>query len=106
MLGSHNVDNALAAIAAARHAGVPVAQSIAALAAFKGVRRRMELTGTAAGISIYDDFAHHPTAITTTIEGLRRRIGKGAADRGARGALQHHAHGCAQGHARAIAGRC
>jgi UDP-N-acetylmuramate: L-alanyl-gamma-D-glutamyl-meso-diaminopimelate ligase len=76
MLGSHNVDNALAAIAAARHAGVPVAQSIAALAAFKGVRRRMELAGTAAGISVYDDFAHHPTAITTTIEGLRRRIGK------------------------------
>ncbi len=76
MLGAHNVDNALAAIAAARHAGVPVAQSIAALAGFKGVRRRMELTGTAAGISIYDDFAHHPTAIATTIEGLRRRIGK------------------------------
>jgi UDP-N-acetylmuramate: L-alanyl-gamma-D-glutamyl-meso-diaminopimelate ligase len=76
MLGAHNVDNALAAIAAARHAGVPVAHSIAALAAFKGVRRRMELTGTAAGISIYDDFAHHPTAIRTTIEGLRRRIGK------------------------------
>jgi UDP-N-acetylmuramate: L-alanyl-gamma-D-glutamyl-meso-diaminopimelate ligase len=55
---------------------VPVAQAIEALAAFKGVRRRMELTGTAAGISIYDDFAHHPTAIATTIEGLRRRIGK------------------------------
>jgi UDP-N-acetylmuramate: L-alanyl-gamma-D-glutamyl-meso-diaminopimelate ligase len=76
MLGAHNVDNALAAIAAARHAGVPVAQSLLALAQFKGVRRRMELTGTAAGISIYDDFAHHPTAIATTIEGLRRRIGK------------------------------
>jgi UDP-N-acetylmuramate: L-alanyl-gamma-D-glutamyl-meso-diaminopimelate ligase len=75
MLGAHNVDNALAAIAAARHAGVPVATSIAALAQFKGVRRRMELTGSAAGISIYDDFAHHPTAIATTIEGLRRRIG-------------------------------
>jgi UDP-N-acetylmuramate: L-alanyl-gamma-D-glutamyl-meso-diaminopimelate ligase len=76
MLGAHNVDNALAAIAAARHAGVPVASSIAALAAFRGVRRRMELTGTAAGIRIYDDFAHHPTAIASTIEGLRRRIGK------------------------------
>jgi UDP-N-acetylmuramate: L-alanyl-gamma-D-glutamyl-meso-diaminopimelate ligase len=75
MLGAHNVDNALAAIAAARHAGVTVADAIAALAAFKGVRRRMELTGTAAGISIYDDFAHHPTAIATTIEGLRRHIG-------------------------------
>jgi UDP-N-acetylmuramate: L-alanyl-gamma-D-glutamyl-meso-diaminopimelate ligase len=76
MLGAHNVDNALAAIAAARHAGVAVEQSIAALAAFKGVRRRMELTGTVAGISVYDDFAHHPTAIATTIEGLRRHIGK------------------------------
>jgi UDP-N-acetylmuramate: L-alanyl-gamma-D-glutamyl-meso-diaminopimelate ligase len=70
------VDNALAAIAAARHAGVPVARAAEALAEFRGVKRRMELTGTAAGISIYDDFAHHPTAITTTIDGLRRRIGK------------------------------
>jgi UDP-N-acetylmuramate: L-alanyl-gamma-D-glutamyl-meso-diaminopimelate ligase len=77
MLGAHNVDNALAAIAAARHAGVPVARSIEALAAFRGVRRRMELTGEAGGIHIYDDFAHHPTAIATTIDGLRRRIGKG-----------------------------
>jgi UDP-N-acetylmuramate: L-alanyl-gamma-D-glutamyl-meso-diaminopimelate ligase len=76
MLGAHNVDNALAAIAAARHAGVPVAAAIEALAAFRGVRRRMELTGEAAGIRIYDDFAHHPTAIATTIEGLRRNIGK------------------------------
>jgi UDP-N-acetylmuramate: L-alanyl-gamma-D-glutamyl-meso-diaminopimelate ligase len=76
LLGAHNVDNALAAIAAARHAGVPVAHAIEALGAFRGVKRRMELTGTAAGISIYDDFAHHPTAITTTIDGLRRRVGK------------------------------
>jgi UDP-N-acetylmuramate: L-alanyl-gamma-D-glutamyl-meso-diaminopimelate ligase len=76
LLGAHNVDNALAAIAAARHAGVPVAHAIEALGAFRGVKRRMELTGTSAGISIYDDFAHHPTAITTTIDGLRRRIGK------------------------------
>jgi UDP-N-acetylmuramate: L-alanyl-gamma-D-glutamyl-meso-diaminopimelate ligase len=76
MLGAHNVDNALAAIAAARHAGVPAQAAIGALAAFRGVRRRMELTGEAAGIRIYDDFAHHPTAITTTIEGLRRNIGK------------------------------
>jgi UDP-N-acetylmuramate: L-alanyl-gamma-D-glutamyl-meso-diaminopimelate ligase len=75
MLGAHNVDNALAAVAAARHAGVPVRAAIEALAAFKGVRRRMELTGEAAGVRIYDDFAHHPTAITTTIEGLRRNIG-------------------------------
>ena len=75
-LGAHNVDNALAAIAAARHAGVPVARAIEALAAFRGVRRRMEFAGEAAGIYIYDDFAHHPTAIATTVEGLRRRIGK------------------------------
>ncbi len=76
LLGAHNVANALAAIAAARHAGVPVHKSITALGAFKGVRRRMELTGTAAGVTVYDDFAHHPTAIATTIEGLRRHIGE------------------------------
>src|SRR5690606_11506398 len=75
MLGAHNVDNALAAMAAARHAGVPVAVAIEALGTFRGVRRRMELTGAAAGIRIYDDFAHHPTAIATTIEGLKRNIG-------------------------------
>jgi UDP-N-acetylmuramate: L-alanyl-gamma-D-glutamyl-meso-diaminopimelate ligase len=75
LLGAHNVDNALAAIAAARHAGVPVQRAIEALGAFRGVKRRMELTGSAAGISIYDDFAHHPTAISTTIDGLRRSVG-------------------------------
>ncbi len=74
-IGGHNVDNALAALAAARHAGVPVAHGIAALATFKGVRRRMELSGEAAGVRVYDDFAHHPTAIATTLDGLRRRIG-------------------------------
>jgi UDP-N-acetylmuramate: L-alanyl-gamma-D-glutamyl-meso-diaminopimelate ligase len=76
MIGTHNVDNALAAIAAARHAGVPVERAITALGRFKGVRRRMELRGTVAGINVYDDFAHHPTAITTTLDGLRRRVGK------------------------------
>jgi UDP-N-acetylmuramate: L-alanyl-gamma-D-glutamyl-meso-diaminopimelate ligase len=76
MLGGHNVDNALAAMAAARHVGVPVAQAIKALRAFRGVRRRMELAGEVAGVHVYDDFAHHPTAIATTIDGLRRRIGK------------------------------
>jgi len=75
VLGGHNVDNALAALAAARHAGVPVAKGIEALASFRGVRRRMELVGEAAGVRVYDDFAHHPTAITTTIDGLRRRTG-------------------------------
>jgi UDP-N-acetylmuramate: L-alanyl-gamma-D-glutamyl-meso-diaminopimelate ligase len=74
-LGAHNVDNALAAMAAARHAGVPVVNSIEALRRFRGVKRRMELFGEAAGVRIYDDFAHHPTAIATTIEGLRQRIG-------------------------------
>lgn len=76
-LGEHNVHNALAAIAAARHAGVPVAQSVAALAAFQGVRRRMEIRGTVAGVTVYDDFAHHPTAIAATLQGLRRRVGDG-----------------------------
>ncbi len=74
-LGQHNVHNALAAIAAARHVGVPAAQSVAALAGFKGVKRRMEVRGVVNGVTLYDDFAHHPTAIQTTLEGLRRRIG-------------------------------
>ena len=76
MLGARNVENALAAIAAARHAGVPVEQSIEALKSFKGVARRMELRGEVRGVRVYDDFAHHPTAIETTIDGLRRRVGK------------------------------
>src|SRR5690349_9073473 len=75
MLGAHNAENALAAIGAARHAGVPVPQAIAALAEFKGVKRRMELRGEVRGIAVYDDFAHHPTAITTTLDGLRRKVG-------------------------------
>jgi UDP-N-acetylmuramate: L-alanyl-gamma-D-glutamyl-meso-diaminopimelate ligase len=75
LLGAHNAENALAAIGAARHAGVSVSQSIAALGEFKGVKRRMELRGEVRGISVYDDFAHHPTAIATTIDGLRRKVG-------------------------------
>jgi UDP-N-acetylmuramate: L-alanyl-gamma-D-glutamyl-meso-diaminopimelate ligase len=74
--GLHNVHNALAALAAARHAGVPVGAGIAALGRFKGVKRRMELRGEVAGVRVYDDFAHHPTAIQTTLEGLRRRVGE------------------------------
>jgi len=77
LIGAHNVDNALAAIAAARHAGVPVQRSIAALNRFRGVRRRMELRGEIAGVHVYDDFAHHPTAIASTLDGLRRRVGAG-----------------------------
>ncbi len=75
LLGAHNAANALAAIGAARHAGVPLAQAIAALAEFKGVKRRMELRGEVRGITVYDDFAHHPTAIALTIDGLRRKVG-------------------------------
>ena len=67
--------NALAAIAAARHAGVPAAAAIDALARFDNVKRRMEVRGSVRGITVYDDFAHHPTAIATTIEGLRRKAG-------------------------------
>jgi UDP-N-acetylmuramate: L-alanyl-gamma-D-glutamyl-meso-diaminopimelate ligase len=75
LLGAHNAENALAAIGAARHAGVPLAQAISALAEFKGVKRRMELRGEVRGIAVYDDFAHHPTAIATTLDGLRRKVG-------------------------------
>jgi UDP-N-acetylmuramate: L-alanyl-gamma-D-glutamyl-meso-diaminopimelate ligase len=75
LMGEHNRLNALAAIAAARHAGVPVKAAIDALGRFEGVKRRMELKGAVNGISVYDDFAHHPTAFETTIAGLRRRVG-------------------------------
>ena len=75
-LGRHNQLNALAAIAAARHAGVPVAQSLEALAAFRGVRRRLERLGIVRGVTVYDDFAHHPTAIATTLDGMRRAVGR------------------------------
>jgi len=78
LIGEHNQLNALAAIAAAEHLGVTPEQSAAALAEFKNVRRRMELrgevTGAGGSIKVYDDFAHHPTAIRTTVDGLRRRI--------------------------------
>ena len=70
--GRHNRMNALAALAAARHVGVPMAAGIAALASFRGVRRRTELRGQANGVAVYDDFAHHPTAIATTLDGLRK----------------------------------
>ena len=75
-LGSHNMHNALSAIAAARHAGVPPAEAVTALQNFKGVKRRMEVRGRLDGITLYDDFAHHPTAIATTLEGLRRHVGR------------------------------
>jgi len=75
MTGRHNQLNALAALAAARHVGVPVAHGLAALARFKGVKRRLETRGSVRGITVYDDFAHHPTAIATTLDGLRRSVG-------------------------------
>ena len=75
LMGEHNRMNALAALSAARHAGVPVAQGLAALTEFKNVKRRMEVRGTVNGITVYDDFAHHPTAIDTTVAGLRRKVG-------------------------------
>ena len=73
--GRHNVSNALATIAAARHVGVLPAMCCGALSLFCGVKRRMELVGEVDGVRIYDDFAHHPTAIASTLEGLRARVG-------------------------------
>jgi UDP-N-acetylmuramate: L-alanyl-gamma-D-glutamyl-meso-diaminopimelate ligase len=75
LLGEHNVMNALAAIAAARHAGVDPTHAAQALNTFQGVKRRMEVRGVVAGVTVYDDFAHHPTAIETTLKGLRARVG-------------------------------
>ena len=76
LIGAHNMENALAAIAAARHAGVPVEHAIDALQSFAGIARRMQVCGEVKGVRVYDDFAHHPTAIATTIDGLRRRVGR------------------------------
>jgi UDP-N-acetylmuramate: L-alanyl-gamma-D-glutamyl-meso-diaminopimelate ligase len=76
LIGAHNAVNALAAIAAADHAGVPVEQAIDALMSFKNTKRRMELRGIVKGISVYDDFAHHPTAISASLSALRARVGE------------------------------
>ncbi|WP_370245516.1 UDP-N-acetylmuramate:L-alanyl-gamma-D-glutamyl-meso-diaminopimelate ligase [Alteromonas abrolhosensis] len=75
LLGQHNVDNALMAIAAAHHAGVTLPDAIDALSFFKNVKRRMEVKGEVKNITLYDDFAHHPTAIATTLDGLRKKVG-------------------------------
>ncbi len=75
LIGAHNAENALAAIVAARHAGVPVGAALAALPAFRNARRRLELRGVVAGVSVYDDFAHHPTAIASKLDALRGRVG-------------------------------
>jgi UDP-N-acetylmuramate: L-alanyl-gamma-D-glutamyl-meso-diaminopimelate ligase len=76
LLGKHNVMNALAAIGAAAHVGVPPEQAALALRDFRGVKRRMEIRGVVGGVTVYDDFAHHPTAIETTLAGLRARVGQ------------------------------
>jgi UDP-N-acetylmuramate: L-alanyl-gamma-D-glutamyl-meso-diaminopimelate ligase len=75
LTGLHNARNAVAAIAAAVHAGVPAAKAVAALGGFHNVKRRLEVRGQPRGITLYDDFAHHPTAILTTLQGLRARVG-------------------------------
>jgi UDP-N-acetylmuramate: L-alanyl-gamma-D-glutamyl-meso-diaminopimelate ligase len=75
LLGEHNQLNALAAIGAAEHVGVAPQAAADALAGFENVRRRLELRGEAGGVKVYDDFAHHPTAIRTTVNGLRRKVG-------------------------------
>ena len=74
--GAHNRSNAVAALLAARHAGVPLARGLAALSRFRNVKRRLEICGTAGGVTVYDDFAHHPTAIATTLGGLRCKVGR------------------------------
>ena len=76
LMGEHNRLNALAVIAAARHAGVDITTACEALSAFKNVKRRMEVKGTVNGVTVYDDFAHHPTAIATTVAGLRHKVGQ------------------------------
>jgi UDP-N-acetylmuramate: L-alanyl-gamma-D-glutamyl-meso-diaminopimelate ligase len=73
--GAHNRANAVAALLAARHAGVPIDVGLRAIATFKGVKRRLEVRGSVRGVTVYDDFAHHPTAIEATLEGLRSRVG-------------------------------
>ncbi|HIP76421.1 MAG TPA: UDP-N-acetylmuramate:L-alanyl-gamma-D-glutamyl-meso-diaminopimelate ligase, partial [Psychromonas hadalis] len=75
LMGDHNIANALGAISAARHVGVTPDIAIEALAEFKSIKRRMEIKGVVNGITVYDDFAHHPTAIKTTIAGLRAKVG-------------------------------
>ena len=75
LAGAHNQANAVAALLAARHVGVPFEHGLEALAQFKGIKRRLEIRGVRGGVTVYDDFAHHPTAIAATIEGLRSRIG-------------------------------
>ena len=103
MFGRHNAENALAAFVAARHAGVEELVALEALARFGGVRRRLELRGNVDGVLVYDDFAHHPTAISNTLDGVRQRQVNGRAHRRARAALQYDEARRPQGGARRFA---
>jgi UDP-N-acetylmuramate: L-alanyl-gamma-D-glutamyl-meso-diaminopimelate ligase len=76
LTGDHNRANACAALLAARHVGVPLDKGLEALSRFVNVKRRMEVRGEVRGVTVYDDFAHHPTAIATTVAGLRRKVGR------------------------------
>jgi UDP-N-acetylmuramate: L-alanyl-gamma-D-glutamyl-meso-diaminopimelate ligase len=76
MTGRHSVNNGMVALMAVEHCGVGIAQACAALSSFPGVKRRMEVVGVARGVTVYDDFAHHPTAIATTLGGLRKKVGE------------------------------
>ena len=76
LLGKHNIENALAAITVAHHLEIPIKTIISALPLFKNVKRRLEIKGESRGITVYDDFAHHPTAIAKTLSGLRAKVGK------------------------------
>jgi len=76
LIGQHNKLNALAAIAAAHHAGITTANAIESLGQFEGIKRRLEVRGEVNGVTVYDDFAHHPTAIALTLQGLRKRVGR------------------------------
>jgi UDP-N-acetylmuramate: L-alanyl-gamma-D-glutamyl-meso-diaminopimelate ligase len=78
LAGAHNQANAVAALLAARHVGVRLEAGLSALTRFRGIKRRLEVRGTVRGVTVYDDFAHHPTAIEVTIAGLRRKVGKGS----------------------------
>ena len=77
LIGQHNIENAVMAIAAARHVGVKPDAAIEALVKFAPPKRRMELIGCVSGVEVYDDFAHHPTAITTSLSGMRAKVGSG-----------------------------
>jgi UDP-N-acetylmuramate: L-alanyl-gamma-D-glutamyl-meso-diaminopimelate ligase len=90
LAGAHNRANAIAALVAAAHVGVDYATSLAALSRFGGVKRRLEVKGRQRGVTIIDDFAHHPTAIETTIAGLRARMDAGRADQPIDGSRQRH----------------